>query len=471
MNAPRNAAQLLMEEIRELCETHGIAESTFGRHAVNDGKFVSRIEQGSWITDETAERVKDFMSRVRGGEVVLRGRPRRKISESRSQKMEELINRETSVRTAGSFAYLEQRQRLHVFSNTTNEHWVLADRAAADMASIAPSPDGFRMLYAPMDNGIAMTRILRAQTARNPGMPILVVMKGRGLEDLRNTIGRLVDRLAEHPTCVFVVTNMYLDEAVDLTKRSDDTPGDPIWRYVPLDGSHSYDFQRQVSALFGELSREWLVKSGDEGQPVYAVPSVAVIYRADAQKGVQRILPRPGDPSLRYNYALLNHPYLHTHTMAFRTEYVLGPVADSLADGGRMTVVQSLGEDPAHEIVKRVWPDQPLITTSRHDIISAMRKCLSPEAYSFSGLTDTNALFRFDMHTLPISSDRPLGALSLNSAWNNAVYYCQVRENLAQEAMRSGAGYLDVTRAVINENGGLWFINETFSITRKGGAL
>ncbi len=468
MNAPKNATQELMQDIREFCDAFGIAESTFGRHAVNDGKFVSRIEQGSWITEETAERVKDFMARARNGEVVLRGRPRRKKSEASAQKMEELISTETSVRTAGSFAYHEQRQRLHVFSNTTNEPWVLADRAAEEMADIAPSDDGFRMFYAPMDNGIALTRILRAQTSRNPDKPVLLVMKGRGLEDLRNTMGRLVDRLAEHPNIVFVVTNMRFDEAVDLIKKNDDVPGEIVWRDVALEGSHSYDFQRQVSDLFGTLSKEWLVISGDQGQPIYAVPSVTVIYRADAKAKVEPIIPTAGDPALRYNYALFNHPYLHTHTMTYRANYVLGPMAERLAIGGRMSVVQSLGQDPAHEIVTTIWPDQPLPTTSRHEIISAMRKHLGQRDYSFSGLTDTNALFRFDMHTLPISPDRPLGALSLNSAWNNAVYFAQVREDLAQEAMQAGAEYLDVTRNVIEANGGLWFINETFSITRTG---
>lgn len=469
MDASRDATQALIEEISDFCDTLGIAESTFGRHAVNDGKFVSRIERGSRITEGTAKRVQAFMARVRNGEILLRGRPRRKKSEARARKMEELVSLEISVCTAGSFAYHEQRQRQHLFSSTTNEHWVLAERAAEDIAGIPPSPDGFRMLYAPMDNGGALTRLLRAQTARHPDMPVLVVMKGRGLEDLRGTVGRLVDRLAEHPACVFVVTNMYLDEAVDLTRRSDDTPAAPVWRDVALKGGHSHDFQRQVSALFGEWSREWLVESGDEGQPAYVVPSVAVIYREDARAAVRPLLPRPGDPALRYNYALLNHPYLHTHTMAFRTGYVLGPVADRLAEGGRLTVVQSLGEDPAHEIVRRVWPGRPLPTTSRHDVISAMRRRLGRRGFGFSGLTDTNALFRFDMHTLPVRPGRALGALSLSAAWSNAVYYAQVREDLAQGAMRAGAGHLDATRGVIEENGGLWFINEAFSITRRGG--
>ncbi|MEM9757429.1 MAG: hypothetical protein AAF914_15610, partial [Pseudomonadota bacterium] len=274
--------QRLMADIRDFCNAFGIAESTFGRHAVNDGKFVSRIAQGSWITADTAARVTDFMDRARAGKIVLRGRPRRTKSASRAEALDDLINRETSVRTAGSFAYSEQRQRLHVFSNTTNEPWALAGRAAADIAGL-PDKDGpFRMFYAPMDNGIAMTRILRAQTARNPDQPVLVVMKGRGLEDLRNTLGRLVDRLAEHPQCVFVVTNMYLWEAVGLEKSPNHAPArDVVWHDVALDGSHSYDFQEQVSALFGTMSQDWRVQSGPDGRPLYATPSVAVVYRAD----------------------------------------------------------------------------------------------------------------------------------------------------------------------------------------------
>ena len=457
----------LRSEIRDFCEAYGIAETTFGRHAVNDGKFVTRLSQGSWITSETAGRVHEFMRATRAGEIVVRGRPRRKKSEARSEKMEELISRETSVRTAGSFAYLEQRQRLHVFSNTTNEAWVLADRAADELAGLTPGPDGIRLFYAPMDSGIAMTRMLRALDAMHPDLPILVVMKGRGLEDLRNTLGRLVDRLAEHPNCVFVVTNMYLNEAVDLTKRSDDTPHDVVRRDIALTGSRSYDFQRQMSALYADLSQEWLVHSGDQGQPVYARPSVATIYRADQAAATDHLRPVPGDPALRYDYALLNHPYLHTHTMAFRTQYVLEPVVRHLAPGGRLSVVQSLGADPAHEIVESVWPDQPIPTTSRYDIIAALRKALPDGAYTFSGLTDTHALFRFDMHTLPVSPDREIGALSLSSAWNNAVYYAQVREDLAQAEMQGGTRYLDATRDVLRRHNGLWFVNEAFSVTRR----
>lgn len=456
----------LVEEVRGFCDRHGIAESTFGRHAVNDGKLVSRMANGSWIEEETSRRMHDFMARVDRGEVVLRGRPRRKKSDSSTEKMAELISRESSVRTPGSFAFHEQRQRFHIFANTTNESWVVADRVSAELADISPGRDGFRLLYAPMDNGIILTRTLRALHALHPDVPVLVAMKGRGLEDLRNTMGRLVDRLAEHPLSAFVMTNMYLREAVDLTRRSDDSPEDVVWRDVALNGNRTYDFQGQVADLYGELSREWLIHQGANSQPVYAVPSVVTVYRADRAKALRRILPKPGDATLRYNYALLNHPYLHSHTMTFRLDHVLRPVFDRLADGGRMTVIQGLGQDPAHEIISCLWPDQaPVI--SRYDVIREFRKALAGEEFSISGLTDTHALFRFDMHTLPVIEGQNLGTQSLSAAFNNAVYFAQVREELAQEVIHEGRQYLQVTEDVLRKHGGLWFVNEAFSVTRK----
>ncbi len=459
----------LVEEVRSFCDGHGIAESTFGRHSVNDGKLVSRISSGSWIEDMTAKRVRAFMDQVERGEIVLRGRPRRKKSDSNAKKMAELISSESSVRTPGSFAFHEQRQRFHIFANTTNESWVVADRVACELADITPGRDGIRLLYTPMDNGIILARTLRALHALYPDTPVLVVMKGRGLEDLRNTMGRVVDRLTEHPLSVFVVSNMYLREVVCLTKLSRDNPADVVWRDVPLTGNVSYDFQGQVARLYGELSNEWLIHQGETSQPVYALPSVAVIYRRDRARDVKAILPEHGRPDLRlrYNYALLNRPYLHSHTMTFRLDHVLRPVFDRLAAGGRMTVIQGLGQDPAHEIVARIWPDQALPATSRYEVIRNLRKALQGERFSVSGLTDTNALFRFDMHTLPVLQGHNLGTQSLSSAFNNAVYFAQVREELAQEAIREGRRYLEITEEVLRKHGGLWFVNEAFSVTRK----
>src|SRR5882672_1827029 len=58
-------AEQLLNEIADYCRRVGMAESTFGRRAVNDGKLVSRLRIGGRVTMETVERVRTFMSEHR----------------------------------------------------------------------------------------------------------------------------------------------------------------------------------------------------------------------------------------------------------------------------------------------------------------------------------------------------------------------------------------------------------------------
>src|SRR5262249_12059245 len=60
--AMAHAAVGLLDSISEFCRRAGMAESTFGRRAVNDGKFVSRLRDGARITPETLERVSAFLT-------------------------------------------------------------------------------------------------------------------------------------------------------------------------------------------------------------------------------------------------------------------------------------------------------------------------------------------------------------------------------------------------------------------------
>jgi len=46
-------AERLLREITDFCRKTGVAESTFGRLAVNDGKFVNRLRDGGRITTNT----------------------------------------------------------------------------------------------------------------------------------------------------------------------------------------------------------------------------------------------------------------------------------------------------------------------------------------------------------------------------------------------------------------------------------
>src|SRR5258708_19624601 len=59
-------AQELLAQISDYCRQTGLAESTFGRRAVNDGKLANRLRNGGRITTETVDRIQAFMNANRG---------------------------------------------------------------------------------------------------------------------------------------------------------------------------------------------------------------------------------------------------------------------------------------------------------------------------------------------------------------------------------------------------------------------
>src|SRR5216684_3107934 len=54
-------AQELLARISDYCRQTGLAESTFGRRAVNDGKLANRLRNGGRITTVTVDRIQAFM--------------------------------------------------------------------------------------------------------------------------------------------------------------------------------------------------------------------------------------------------------------------------------------------------------------------------------------------------------------------------------------------------------------------------
>lgn len=53
----------LLKEIEAFVASQSMAETTFGRMAVNDGKFVGRLRDNGNITFATAQRVRDFIAK------------------------------------------------------------------------------------------------------------------------------------------------------------------------------------------------------------------------------------------------------------------------------------------------------------------------------------------------------------------------------------------------------------------------
>src|SRR3970040_2274741 len=56
-----NDMKSILNEIEAFCRKQDLAETTFGKQAVNDGKFVARLRAGKSVTLRTLERVRAYM--------------------------------------------------------------------------------------------------------------------------------------------------------------------------------------------------------------------------------------------------------------------------------------------------------------------------------------------------------------------------------------------------------------------------
>ena len=145
-------AEQLLNEIADYCRRVGMAESTFGRRAVNDGKLVSRLRIGGRVTMETVERVRTFMTdhatletrgmvRLRSSTGSLNASPVATAGATVSlPRTEEAKN---------NFRFYDNRQKYLLFVNTCSEKWVVAQRVGMELANIHPRPPALLWHYLP----------------------------------------------------------------------------------------------------------------------------------------------------------------------------------------------------------------------------------------------------------------------------------------------------------------------------------
>jgi hypothetical protein len=70
------------------------------------------------------------------------------------------------------------------------------------------------------------------------------------------------------------------------------------------------------------------------------------------------------------------------------------------------------------------------------------------------------------MHTLPTEISMSIGTSTLFAAWNAAIYVAQIDDLRLGEALRD-TRYLDATRKVLQKHGSLWFMDESYVVSRK----
>ena len=448
-----------------------MAESTFGRRAVNDGKFVARLRDGARITPETLERVSEFLT-TQGVEAPVAPRelmPLMRVAPAARRGRSAAPAKDAPSR---NFRFFDNRQKYLLFVNTCSEKETIARRVGMELAHLHPAPPAVRVFDAGMGDGTVLTRVMREMHRRFPTLPFYAVGKEISLEDARLCLEKMADRFHEHPATVLVVTNMYYTEAPWLTPKALTAATSLVWHEVALTGTTAAEFSEQIAALEPFLAKNWQARhSPKTGNPVYERP-VALVHlprrfplparRRDPQAGprarrlrsrhrlpalsrarARRVQGRQGDRAAAARAAARRPPARHPF---LRPRSGPGDRAQGVARGG-----------------SRSRP-------SRHDILRAVRAELGRDArhYNFNAYADSRAVFRYDMHTLPTEIADSIGTSTLFAAWNAAVYVAQIDDERLGDVVGTRR-YLDATREVLQAHGQLWFLDESYVISRKRG--
>ncbi|HEX4023343.1 MAG TPA: hypothetical protein VHX52_01365 [Steroidobacteraceae bacterium] len=367
------------------------------------------------------------------------------------------------------FRFYDNRQKYLAFVNTCNEKSAVARRAAQELSHLRASPPALRFFDAGMGDATVLSRLMRATHRAYPTVPLLVVAKEISLEDVRLGLEKMPDRFFEHPGTVLVITNLNYAEAPRLMPRDVKSAAALNWQEVCLTGNSAHEYSEQIEALGPLLDYGWQTRpSPKSGNPIYVRPSVLVIYRDDHKFLLDSVVPKPGRISESYDLILASQPWRARMSALFKAQKVLAPLATSLAPSGRMLVIQSYGKDPGLEIIQRLWPGENPFEVDRAQLIAALKTELGRDArdFSFSAFPDEKAVFRYDMHALPSEIADRIGTSTLYAAWNAAIYVNQIEDERLDPVVSSGA-YLDATQAVLQKYGGLWFNDETFTVSRR----
>lgn len=466
-----NEIDSVVKEIETYCREHGIAESTFGRLAVGNSKLMTRLRSGKGITLKTLQRVREFMLNQRHQpSLPSTARP---ISAS-------ILPRAAVVPAAGSveieeknlerpFRFYDNRQKYLTFVYTCNEKIAIARRAAKELQQIQPGPPGLRLFDAGTGDGLVLTEVVRTMHHRYPTVPFFVNGKEISDENARLCLEKMPDRFCEHPAMVLVISNLRYNEAPSLRPADVRETAALNWIEVPLRGESSYGFAQQIAELEQTLNEGWATRRSEtSGNPVCIRPSVLVMYREDHRLLLDQLIPRFNQVNRQYDLILASHPWRASESAQTKVRNILAPLTRSLAPGGRLLAVQGYGEDPGHEILQEEWPGAEPFTIRRHELLRVLKDHLGRESdiYNFNAFSDNKALFQYQMHTLPAEITENLGTSTLLAAWNAAIYVGQIEDEKLEAAIAKGT-YLNATRKVLRKNGGLWFNDECFVVSRS----
>ena len=459
----------LLTAVIEFCQEYKMAESTFGRKAVNDGKFVSRLRTGARVTPETFEKVKKFINSSGNVKSIQIDNQNLHVLPKEDNVDDKNLFDEKSKSKKKNFRFFDNRQKYLIFVSTCSEKEVISKRIGMELGHIKPKPPAIRIFDAGMGDGTVLAGVMREMHHRYPTMPFYISGKEISLEDVRICLSKMSDRLFEHPASVLVFTNLFYSEAPWLKPKSMASSNSMVWKEVALQGGSSHEFAEQLNELRGFLDENWQAgHSPKTGNPIYERPTVLIIYREDHKFLLSDVIPKQDVKKADYDLVLASQPYRLRVSSEVKSRNVLLPLVRSLGRGGRLIGIHSSGDDPGHQILKEIWPNDNPFVSDRHSLLKAVKNELGSDArhYNIKANSDNRSIFKYTMHSLPSELEASIGTSTLFAAWNAATYVGQIDEQRLEAAMKS-VDYLSITQKALKKYGGLWFNDESYTISRK----
>ena len=459
----------LLTAVIEFCQEYKMAESTFGRKAVNDGKFVSRLRTGARVTPETFEKVKKFINSSGNVKSIQIDNQNLHVLPKEDNVDDKNLFDEKSKSKKKNFRFFDNRQKYLLFVSTCSEKEVISKRIGMELGHIKPKPPAIRIFDAGMGDGTVLAGVMREMHHRYPTMPFYISGKEISLEDVRICLSKMSDRLFEHPASVLVFTNLFYSEAPWLKPKSMASSNSMVWKEVALQGGSSHEFAEQLNELRDFLDENWQAgHSPKTGNPIYERPTVLIIYREDHKFLLSDVIPKQDVKKADYDLVLASQPYRLRVSSEVKSRNVLLPLVRSLGRGGRIIGIHSSGDDPGHQILKEIWPNDNPFVSDRHSLLKAVKNELGSDArhYNIKANSDNRSIFKYTMHSLPSELEASIGTSTLFAAWNAATYVGQIDEQRLEAAMKS-VDYLSITQKALKKYGGLWFNDESYTISRK----
>jgi hypothetical protein len=308
---------------------------------------------------------------------------------------------------------------------------------------------------------------MRAMHHRFPTMPFYIVGKEISLEDVRLALEKMPDRLFEHPATVLVLTNMYYSEAPWL-RRLGHRGDQPRLARAGADRRHRARFRGadHRAATFPGRATGAPRSGPHQRQSGLRKPVVLVIYRDDHKFLLDPVRPRRGGTRADYDLVIASQPYRARARSSSRPRC---RAAGARARAGRAADRHPFARQRSRA---RDHPESHLAgRESVHhrppQLLRATKAELgAPGASQFQRLCRCALAVPLRHAHAADRDQRTIGTSTLFAAWNAAIYVAQIEDQRLSEAIGSGA-YLDATKDVLREHGGLWFWDESYVISRK----